>query len=112
MISRIFEMSKGNNHLKIRNMKKFSKSEIIELGKKLAAAGLVITYPARSHSHNVYSLFPQTGAQYDWLRRGVGTTSNLTLPYTVEEVLSVCLELTGNITATKSGRFCRIDISL
>lgn len=93
-------------------MEKFSKDQIIESGKKLAAAGLVITYPAHSHSHNTATLFPQTGAQYDWLRRKVGTTSNLVLPYTVEEVLSVCPELADNVITTKSGRFCRIDISL
>lgn len=93
-------------------MKKFSKDQVIELGKKLAAKGLVITYSARSHSHIIYSLFPQTGAQYDWLRREAGTTPNLILPYTVEEVLSVCPELADNVITTKSGRFCRIVISL
>lgn len=93
-------------------MKKFSKDQVIELGKKLAVEGLVFTYPARSRSHNVRSLFPQTSAQYDWLRREVGTTSNLILLYSVEEVLSLFPELAGSVTATKSGRFCRIDITL
>lgn len=93
-------------------MKKFSKSEVIEIGNKLAQQGLVVRYEPRSHSHNTATLFPQTGAQYDWLRREAGTTSNLILPYTVEGVLSTCPELADNVIATKSGRFCRIDISL
>lgn len=93
-------------------MKKFSKDQVLEIGNKLATAYLITKYPARSHSRNVYSLFPQTSAQYDWLKRDCGTTSNLVLPHTVEEVLAVCPELSGNIIATKSGRFCRIDIQL
>ena len=93
-------------------MKNFSKDQVLEIGNKLANAGLVVTYPARSHSHNVYSLFPQTSAQYDWLKRECGTTSNLILPYTVEEVLTTCPELAGNVVTTKSGRFCRISVNL
>ena len=105
-------MSKGNNHLKIKVMKKFSQSEVIELGKKFAVAGLVITYPARSHSHNTATLFPQTSAQYDWLKRTVGTTGNVIIFSKCEKVLAVCPELAGNVTATKSGAMCRINISL
>lgn len=93
-------------------MKTISKQQVIEIGNKLADAGLVTKYAARSHSHNEFSLFPQTSAQYDWLKRKFGTTSNLCLTYTVQEVLSVCPELEGYVKATQSGRFCRIYITL
>lgn len=93
-------------------MKKFRKDQVIELGKKLAVAGLVITYPARSHSHNTATLFPQTRAQYDWLKRTVGTTSNVIVFSPAENVVSIFPELSGCVTSTKSGNSCRIDISL
>lgn len=92
--------------------KKFSKEEVINMGIRLADAGLVCKYPPRSHSHNTFSLFPQTSAQYDWLRRECGCTDNVCLTYTVDEVLAVCPELKGFVKETKSGRFCRISISL
>lgn len=90
----------------------FSKQEVIEIGNKLAKANFVATYKPRSHSHNVFSLFPQTEAQYDWLKRDCGTTCNLVICYTAEEVLKEVPELRDNIRPTKSGRFCRIDITL
>lgn len=90
----------------------FSKQQIIEIGNKLATKGMVCKYPPRSHSHNTFSLFPQTSAQYDWLKRDCGTTSNLVIVYTAEEVLAVCPELNGYVHPTKSKRFCRISISL
>lgn len=93
-------------------MKTISKEEIIAIGNKLANANLVVKYAARSHSHNIYSLFPQTEAQYNWLKRTCGTTSNVVLTNTVDEVLSVCPEVANFISKTKSGRFCRINISL
>ena len=105
-------MSKGNNHLKIRIMKKFSKSEVIELGRKLAQQGLVVCYGPGSHSHNTRTLFPQTGAQYDWLKRTAGTTDNVIILSTVEDIVSRFPELSGHVTGTKSGNNCRIDITL
>lgn len=93
-------------------MKTISKKEVITIGNKLADANLVVKYAARSHSHNIFSLFPQTEAQYNWLKRTCGTTSNLILKYTVDEVLAVCPEVIDFITKTKSGRFCRINIIL
>lgn len=90
----------------------FSKQEVIEVGNKLAKANFVATYKPRSHSHNVFSLFPQTEAQYNWLKRNCGTTYNVIILYTIEEVLKEVPELRDNIRPTKSGRFCRIDITL
>ena len=89
-----------------------TKEEVIRIGKKLADAGLIVAYPPRSHSHNVFSLFPQTSAQYDWLRRECGTTCNKVVLYPVEKVLAVCPELEGYVRPTKSRNMCRIDISL
>lgn len=93
-------------------MKTFTKEQVIEIGNKLANAGLVVKYAPRSHSHNAFSLFPQTSAQYEWLKRNCGTTSNNVIPYTTDEVLTVCPELSGVLNPTKSGRFCRINILL
>lgn len=93
-------------------MKKFSKSEVIELGKKLAQQGLVVCYEPRSHSHNTRTLFPQTSAQYDWLKRTAGTTDNVIILSTVEDIVSRFPELSGHVTSTKSGNNCRIDITL
>ena len=93
-------------------MKTFTKKQIIEIGNKLANVGLVLKYTPRSHSHNAFSLFPQTSAQYEWLKKDCGTTSNNVILYTADEVLNVCPELSGVVTPTKSGRFCRINISL
>jgi hypothetical protein len=90
----------------------FSKQEVIDIGNKLAKANFVATYKPRSHSHNVFSLFPQTEAQYNWLKRKRGTTYNVIILYTIEEVLKEVPELRDNIRPTKSGRFCRIDITL
>lgn len=90
----------------------FSKQEVIDIGNKLAKANFVATYKPRSHSHNVFSLFPQTEAQYNWLKRNCGTTYNVIILYTIEEVLKEVPELRDNIRPTKSGRFCRIDITL
>lgn len=90
----------------------FTKQEVIEIGNKLAKANFVVTYKPRSHSHNAFSLFPQTEAQYNWLKRNYGTTYNVTISYTAEEVLREVPELRDNIKPTKSRRFCRIDISL
>lgn len=92
--------------------KNFSKAEVIDFGRRLAEAGLICKYPPRSHSHNINALFPQTAAQYDWLRRDCGSTYNLCLCHSIEEVLAVCPELEGQVKATKSGRFCRILIRL
>lgn len=93
-------------------MTTFTKEQIIEIGNKLANAGLVVKYSPRSHSHNVFSLFPQTSAQYEWLKKKYGTTSNVSILYTVNEVLAICPELSNVISPTKSDRFCRINISL
>lgn len=90
----------------------FSKQEVIDIGNKLAKVNFVATYKPRSHSHNVFSLFPQTEAQYNWLKRNCGTTYNVIILYTIEEVLKEMPELRDNIRPTKSGRFCRIDITL
>lgn len=93
-------------------MTTFTKDQVIEIGNKLANAGLVFKYEPRSHSHNIFSLFPQTSAQYEWLKKECGTTANNVILYTVDEVLTICPELSGFTTPTKSGRFCRIHISL
>lgn len=93
-------------------MKKFSKEEVIELGNKLAQQGLVVRYKPRSHSHNTRALFPQTDAQYDWLKRTAGTTDNVIILSTVEDIVSGFPELSGRVTSTKSGNNCRIDITL
>lgn len=92
--------------------KELDKQKVIEIGKKLAKANFIKTYSPRSHSHDVFSLFPQTDAQYRWLKRECGTTRNLVIIYTAEEVLKEVPELQGYVTPTKSGRFCRIKISL
>lgn len=90
----------------------FSKEEIIAIGNKLAKNKLVKEYPHGSHSHDVFSLFPQTPAQYDWLKRKCGTTCNVILLHTVEKVCNVIPQLKGHIVPTKSGKFSRIDITL
>lgn len=95
-----------------KDMKKFSKSEVIELGNKLAQQGLVVRYEPRSHSHDTRTLFPQTSAQYDWLKRTAGTTDNVIILSTVEDIVSRFPELSGHVTSTKSGNNCRIDITL
>lgn len=93
-------------------MKKFSKEEVIELGNKLAQQGLVVRYEPGSHSRNTRTLFPQTSAQYDWLKRTAGTTDNVIILSTVEDIVSRFPELSGRVTSTKSGNNCRIDITL
>lgn len=90
----------------------FSKEEIIEMGNKLAKNNFVKTYPHRSHSHDIFSLFPQTEAQYKWLKKQCGNTYNVIVLHTVEEVCNVIPQLKGHIVPTKSGKFCRIDITL
>ena len=99
---------------KTKDMKKsiFSKEEVIAIGKELAKNKLVEEYPHRSHSHDIFSLFPQTAAQYDWLKRLCGTTYNVIVLHTVDEVLDVVPELKGFVIPTKNGKFCRIDITL
>ena len=57
----------------------FSKQEIIEFGKRLAKAGIICEYKPQSHSHNCFSLFPQTEEQYNWLKRKRFTRIDLTL---------------------------------
>lgn len=91
---------------------KFTKDQIINIGNKLAKAGLITGYAPRSHSHNIKSLFPQTSAQYDWLKRTNGTTANLIILHTEEEVKELCPEIAEYLTTTNSGRFCRICIVL
>lgn len=93
-------------------MKKFNKDQVLEIGKKLAQQGLVVRYEPRSRSHNTATLFPQTNAQYDWLKRTVGTTSNVIVFAPAENVVSLFPELSGCVTSTKSGSSCRIYISL
>lgn len=93
-------------------MKSFTKEQVIEIGNKLADAGLVAKYAPRSHSHNEFSLFPQTSAQYDWLKHFCGTICNVVILHTVDRVLSVCPELEGVVKPTKSKQMCRIHISL
>lgn len=87
-------------------------NEIITAGQKLAAANMVATYKAGSHSHDVDTLFPQTTAQYRWLKKNYGTTANVCILKPVEDVLNVCPELAGYVKPTKSGRFSRIEIIL
>lgn len=93
-------------------MPKLSMAQVIAIGKKLAAAKIVIERAPRSHSHNVASLFPQTEAQYKWLKKEAGTTGNVLIFKTVEEVLAVCPELEGYVVPTKSRQSCRINIPL
>lgn len=95
-----------------KDMKNFSKDEVIEIGNKLAQQGLVVRYEPRSHSHNTRTLFPQTSAQYDWLKRTAGTTDNVIILSTVEDIVSRFPELSGHVASTKSGNNCRIDITL
>lgn len=90
----------------------FTKQQIIEIGNKLANAGLITKYAPRSHSHDSLNLFPQTEAQYNWLKRNNGTTSGLIVLHTEEKILTTCPELIGFVSKTKSGRFCRINITL
>lgn len=93
-------------------MKDFTKAEIIDFGARLAKAGLIAVYPPRSHSHNIFALFPQTAAQHDYLRRTCGTTANVCILHPADAVLAVCPELAGCVRETKSGRFCRIMLQL
>ena len=95
-----------------KDMKNFSKDEVIEIGNKLAQQGLVVRYEPRSHSHNTRTLFPQTSAQYDWLKRTAGTTDNVIILTPAENVVAIFPELVGHVTSTKSGNNCRIDITL
>lgn len=90
----------------------FTKEQVIEFGKRLAAANMIQLYKPYSHSHNVFSLFPQTDAQYRWLKKECGTTQNVCILYTATEVLTVVPELEKCIVATKSNRFCRIKLVL
>nr|DAK68315.1 MAG TPA: hypothetical protein [Caudoviricetes sp.] len=94
------------------NTNSFTKEQVIEFGKRLASANMVQQYRPYSHSRNVFSLFPQTEAQYRWLKKVCGTTRNVCILYTVAEVLSVVPELANCIVATKSNRFCRIELVL
>lgn len=89
-----------------------TRQEIIEAGQKLADANLITKYKAGSHSHKVESLFPQTEAQYRWLKKNYGTTANVCILKPVEDVLNVCPELAGYVKPTKSGKFSRIEITL
>lgn len=92
--------------------KTLTKQQIIEIGNKLADANIVDKYPPRSHSHNRYNLFPQSEAQYNWLKKDCGITSNLIVIHPAEEVLAICPELEGCVKATKNKKWCRIHISL
>lgn len=88
------------------------KEDVIRIGQRLAALGWIVTYKPRSHSHNVFSLFPQTAAQYDWLRRCYGTTYNVIIFKTKDQMLAEFPELVGKVKSTKCGDSCRIDLSL
>lgn len=89
-----------------------TKETIINIGKRLAEKGYVIRYAPGSHSHNVFTLFPQTAAQYEWLRKNYGTTCNNIVYKNIEQVLSVCPELKEYVKKTKSGDMCRIYLTL
>ena len=90
----------------------FTMNEIINIGIKLADAGLVVRYAPRSHSHNCMALFPQTPAQYRWLKREYGLTDNVLIFEPASAVLAICPELEGYVSQTKSGGMCRIRIRL
>ena len=90
----------------------FTPEQICEFGQRMAAAKLITTYAPHSHSHNINLLFPQTPAQFRWLRKEYGTTLNLCIIYTCDEVAAVVPELKPYLKATRSGRFCRIDLTL
>lgn len=87
-------------------------NDVINAGQKLADANMVVKFKAGSHSHDAELLFPQTEAQYRWLKKNYGTTANVVMMKPVEDVLNVCPELSGYVKPTKSGRFSRIEITL
>ena len=87
-------------------------NDVINAGKKLADANMVATYKAGSHSHDAELLFPQTEAQYRWLKKNYGTTANVCILKPVEDVLSVCPGLSGYVKPTTSGKYSRIEITL
>ena len=90
----------------------FQMEEILKIGNKLADAGLIARYAPRGHSHNCMTLFPQTPAQYRWLKRKYGLTDNVLILEPASAVLAICPELEGYVSQTKSGRMCRIRIRL
>lgn len=90
----------------------FTPTEICEFGQRLATAKLITTFRPRSRSHNTDVLFPQTLAQYRWLKKVCGTTYNRIILHPVEAVENIVPELEGYIVPTKNNRYCRIDLSL
>ena len=106
------EPSRAVNPDKIIMATNLTMNDVINAGKKLADANMVVKFKAGSHSHNAELLFPQTEAQYRWLKKNYGTTANVVILKPIEDVLNVCPELARYVKPTKSGRFSRIEITL
>ena len=90
----------------------FTPLEICGFGQRLATAKLITFFGPRSRSHNTDVLFPQTLAQYRWLKKVCGTTYNCIILHPVETVEDIVPELKGYIIPTQCIKFCRIDLSL
>ena len=88
----------------------FTPLEICGFGQRLATAKLVTFFGLRSRSHNTDVLFPQTLAQYRWLKKVCGTTYNCIILHLVDAVENIVPELKEYIKPTKNNRFCRIDL--
>lgn len=90
----------------------FTPDKICEIGQRLAALGLVKGFAPNSHSHNVDILFPQTLAQYRWLKSNCGTTYNCAILFPKDKIAELIPELSDFLVSTKSKQFTRIDLSL
>ena len=90
----------------------FTPDQICEIGQRLAALGLVKGFAPHSHSHNVDILFPQTLAQYRWLKSNCGTTYNCVILFPKDKIAELIPELSDFLVSTKSKQFTRIDLSL
>lgn len=90
----------------------FTPQEICEFGQRMAMENIISTFAPRSHSHGARILFPQTLAQFSWLKSYCGTTYNCVILYPVARVAEVVPELSKYLVPTKSKNYCRIDLTL
>lgn len=59
-----------------------------------------------------YTLMPQNLVKYRWVRDNMGENLSIIITHTCEEVLAIVPELKPYLQATKSEKFCQLDLTL
>lgn len=109
----LLSLQMNDKQQNIKDMQhKFTPEQICEIGQRLAALGLVKEFAPHSHSHNVSILYPQTLAQYRWLKSNYGTIYNCVILFPKDKIAELIPELSDFLVSTKSKQFTRIDLSL